>query len=66
MPTITQPTRGSRNGAVAKEAPASGANQRSQSTGGQVLPNTPLPNGNAKFISMNLPQEPRKNPTNIK
>jgi hypothetical protein len=66
MPTITQPTRGSRNGAKAKEAPASGSNQRSQSTGGEVLPNMVLPNGNAKFITMNLPQEPRKLPTNIK
>lgn len=66
MPTITQPTRGSRNGAKASEAPASGDNQRSQSTGGNTSPNMTLPNGNAKFISMNLPQEPRKLPTNIK
>lgn len=66
MPTITQPTRGSRKGATAKEAPASGSNQRSQGTGGNTSPNMPLPEGNAKVISMGLPMEPRKLPTNIR
>jgi hypothetical protein len=66
MPKMTQPTRGSRNGATAKEAPASGDNQRSQSTGGNTSPNMALPAGNAKVISMGLPMEPRKNPSNIR